>query len=501
MKKALSSLLTLAILLPLVLSMGVSSSAAVTSSEGKLPFTDVETTAWYYDSASFCYVNGIITGQGNTYTFAPTVQLSRAAFVVMLARVMKADLTEYTETYFIDVEADSWYGPSVIWSNEMGYVNGIGDGTNFGVTGKMTRQQFATMLYRILAKEGIEITVPENVLDKFKDKPQIGEWAEDAVKMIVASGVMQGTSETTFAPTGVVTRAQVSAAMMRFLKDVFYADCEHEIISASCTEGERCSKCGLIFTLPAGHQCDSLSCKDSGICNVCGEEVAADAGLHVYSKGDCVTPEKCSVCGDVRKEADGHKFVAATCTSPKKCTVCNATEGEALGHTTKLGICKRCNAEVFSSDYWRVAYYMTEKAVDNGDGTYEEGVIGEYINGDYDIGGVYYDANKGAFSLVYNYVWSSEGGMLTFIIDIPAKASSYSYVCIYSNDSGDEIYCYGEGTVNPVSKSLSMSYYQGDTSVKSSFRELSQQCLEDCIFYADEVIYDICGGSIAAFGF
>lgn len=108
------------------------------------------------------------------------------------------------------------------WSHEgldyciyRGYVAGTSAST-VSPTGVCTRAQLVSILYRM---QGEPTTVKGYELAKlrapFDDVPR-GQWYTDAIWWAKLTGVVAGTSATTFDPEGEITRAQVAAILMRF---------------------------------------------------------------------------------------------------------------------------------------------------------------------------------------------------------------------------------------------------------------------------------------------
>ena len=180
------------------------------------PFEDVKEGDWFYDAVMYCAGKGYVTGTSAT-TFNPTGKLTRAAFVVILARVAGADLSKYDESPFTDVAVGDWYGPAIIWAYENGYVNGLGDGTTFGPKNNMPRQQLATMFFRYAEKAGLDVEGRAD-LSVYTDGDKIASWAADACAWAVDAGLMKSTSTTSlvFAPLTTVTRAQAAQVFMNY---------------------------------------------------------------------------------------------------------------------------------------------------------------------------------------------------------------------------------------------------------------------------------------------
>ncbi len=109
---------------------------------------------------------------------------------------------------FSDVGADRWSASAIKYAVDRGYMNGVGDG-KFDPTGSLTRAMVATVLWR---REGAPApTAPSG----FVDVPA-GAWYADAVAWAKQTGVVNGMTETTFAPNAFITREQLATMLFRF---------------------------------------------------------------------------------------------------------------------------------------------------------------------------------------------------------------------------------------------------------------------------------------------
>jgi len=174
---------------------------------------------WYSEGVYYCAAKGYITGTDKG-EFNPNGKLTREQFVVILARVAGADLTQYTESPFADVvvkDSTMWYAPSVIWAYENEFVNGVGDGSKFGVGQNMTREQLATMFFRYAKANGVNVEAKADLSD-FADAAKVGSWAKEACEWAVEAGLIGSTSTTakTLAPQMTVTRAQAAKIFMSY---------------------------------------------------------------------------------------------------------------------------------------------------------------------------------------------------------------------------------------------------------------------------------------------
>ncbi|MBE6572896.1 MAG: S-layer homology domain-containing protein [Ruminococcaceae bacterium] len=524
MKKLLSLMLVIATLIPCIGAMATPVNAAVTSSNALLPFEDVPAGQWFAPHAEFCYANEVINGQGNTYTFAPNANLTRATFVVMLARVMKADLSSYNNTVFNDCPAGSWYTPSVMWAFNAGYANGTGNG-NFSPNKSMTREEAAVMFTRVL-KESEKQPALTNTASSYTDLNKVSNWALDGVKYIIDSGIMGSTStnKLVFSPKTIMTRAQIAKMINVFMVDYLNSWCVHRTrTEPSCVKGDWCRSCGIKFTLPLGHKCNSLSCVNGDTCTVCGEYVAADKGLHNYTKGSCTQAEKCTICGDIRKEAPGHNYSVATCTAPakcsrcgdikqnalghdytahtctsaKKCKRCGYQAAPALGHTTNYGICTRCNSEIFGSEYSRLCYYFYTEGLKSGNGIYYLKSTETLSDGSYGETKILYDINKTAFTIKYYIKKGTQESYVT--IDIPKKANLYNMtVDIYL--SGKNVVP-ASGTINPVTTVYDLDFYNYSSSSDAFVKDTIFTLVSNTVFTAEEMLNNFHSSGLHAFGF
>lgn len=119
--------------------------------------------------------------------------------------------------------------------------------------------------------------------------------------------------------------------------------CEHNYIIATCVSPRKCTKCGETKGSALGHDYSAATCTAAQKCKRCGETKGA-AINHVYSIATCTKPQTCTMCGATKGTVSSHTYSAATCTSPQKCTKCSATSGSALGHSYSGQYCTRCSA-------------------------------------------------------------------------------------------------------------------------------------------------------------
>ena len=176
-------------------------------------FTDVKMD-WTHDGIHFCVANGLMNGTSDT-TFEPDSNTARAMLVTVLYRLEGEP--EVGECTFSDIPEGEWYTDAVIWAAENKIVEGY-DG-RFDPTGDITREQFATILYRYAVYKGYDVTASAD-LSTFVDAEEISSWAKDAMQWAVGAGLINGKGENNLDPTGKATRAEMAAILYRFCENV-----------------------------------------------------------------------------------------------------------------------------------------------------------------------------------------------------------------------------------------------------------------------------------------
>ena len=167
--------------------------------KGAMSFADVAANSWYYDAVKYCFDNGLMNGVGED-KFAPSATTTRAMIWTVLARDAGVD----TST------GATWYEAGMKWAME----NKISDGT--GAENAITREQFATMLYRVAQSKGEGFSGSWYFPLSFDDATSISDWADEAMHWCVMKGILNG-SNNKLNPTDNASRAEVAAMLMRFL--------------------------------------------------------------------------------------------------------------------------------------------------------------------------------------------------------------------------------------------------------------------------------------------
>ena len=142
--------------------------------------------------------------------FQPDNLLSRGMVATVLYR-MAGSPAVTTASKFTDVKNDTWYYDVVKKVTEKGLMNGISE-TQFAPELNVTRAMFVTILYRAAGQP--EVATATNFADVTVDK-----YYAKAVAWANANGVVNGITESEFAPDNNITREQMVTILYRYAKN------------------------------------------------------------------------------------------------------------------------------------------------------------------------------------------------------------------------------------------------------------------------------------------
>ena len=172
-------------------------------------YDDVSPNAWYAVAVDEVSHRGIMTGTSDT-TFSPNAPLSRGMLATTLNR-LAGEPHSTAGLFFQDVEAGTWYIDSVIWCDEMGYMEGT-DPTHFSPSLPLTREQLATVLWRYVGKPPAALSS----ITSFADSGAVSVWAQGGVAWCVSAGLLNGKPNHLLDPKGTVTRAEMAQVLINY---------------------------------------------------------------------------------------------------------------------------------------------------------------------------------------------------------------------------------------------------------------------------------------------
>jgi tungstate transport system substrate-binding protein len=138
-------------------------------------------------------------------TFRPNAPVTRAEFVVALARSAGLDPVQSPTKTLKDLPASNWASPLVYAAMAKGWVTGYPDGT-FHPTANVTREESMALVARRMGFETRGMAT-HTVLDKVAGSEDLSQWAQTAAAACVQEGMVTDVTK----PTGAITRAQTAA--------------------------------------------------------------------------------------------------------------------------------------------------------------------------------------------------------------------------------------------------------------------------------------------------
>lgn len=178
------------------------------------PFYDVHAGDWFFGDVEYVVTNGLIGGASETM-FEPHSPMTRGMLVSVLAILANAELNEYANGGFADVDNEREYAAAVAWARENNIVYGIGNDL-FAPDAEIARQELAVILLRYIQSAGIDLNVTaQHVL--FADAEEIADYAEEAIQTLNKLGVIIGVGNNKINPKGFASVAEIAAILHRFL--------------------------------------------------------------------------------------------------------------------------------------------------------------------------------------------------------------------------------------------------------------------------------------------
>ncbi|PKM65513.1 MAG: hypothetical protein CVU95_15075 [Firmicutes bacterium HGW-Firmicutes-2] len=181
----------------------IQNSVSFTDSKGK----------WYNATVTEMASREIISGVGENM-FAGERAITRAEFTAIIVRAMGLPTNSTAAGAFSDVSANKWYYGAVGTAYEYGLVTGKGE-VQFDPTGNITRQEAMVILQR--SAKLTDFIGKTSILSAFSDSDSVDEWALEAAKWNVGSGLIMG-NKGQLRPTDNISRAETAAVILRLLQ-------------------------------------------------------------------------------------------------------------------------------------------------------------------------------------------------------------------------------------------------------------------------------------------
>lgn len=177
-------------------------------------FEDMKGAEWAKPAVNYLAEKKIVSGKSEK-EFCPSDYVNREEFVTMIIKAF--DFKIYADvSQFTDVNKEDWYYNYVLTAYQNEIVSGISD-DRFGAGEKITRQDMAAILFRVLNVK--QIKLPEiNAAAGFSDETEIADYAKEAVNVLQVRGIINGI-DNRFEPKSLATRAQAAQMIYQIIKE------------------------------------------------------------------------------------------------------------------------------------------------------------------------------------------------------------------------------------------------------------------------------------------
>ena len=176
------------------------------------PFSDVSTSAYYYEAVKRAQEKGITGGIGNGF-FGPNQPCTRAQIVTFLWRAAGSPVVNYAMN-MSDVPEGSYYAEAVRWALSEGITTGT-TGNTFSPDSECTRAQAVAFLFRYAASEAVTL---QELVSGFSDADSVPGYALPAMNWALAEEIVQGNGSKLM-PNDSCTRAQIVTFLFRAYQD------------------------------------------------------------------------------------------------------------------------------------------------------------------------------------------------------------------------------------------------------------------------------------------
>ena len=169
-------------------------------------FSDVNEKDWFYNDVMTAAQLGYVDGMGDG-TYQPSKTTTRAEFAKLLAAALGYDGSNDCDSVFPDIADDHWAKGAIAFCAERDIILGYEDG-EFKANKTITRQEVAIMLQRAFNLNG-------SAGDLYPDDAKIAGWAKAEVYNVKHAGLMKGDADTgNFRPTSTLNRAEAATILM-----------------------------------------------------------------------------------------------------------------------------------------------------------------------------------------------------------------------------------------------------------------------------------------------
>lgn len=176
-------------------------------------FKDVPSNYWANKEITWASDRGLMNGTTTT-TFNPTGKTLRGQMTAILYRYAGSPAVEQASVY-TDVTSANYYSDAAIWAvnNKIMEESRLASKT-MDAGDPISRAEFCTML--LMFSIYSDTYVPPSAGTLFTDTGDLSSTMQWAIEWANCSGIVNGTSTTTFNPHGSLTRAAAAAMLYRY---------------------------------------------------------------------------------------------------------------------------------------------------------------------------------------------------------------------------------------------------------------------------------------------
>lgn len=155
---------------------------------------------------------GVLSGVSDT-KFKGKLAINRAMLAQVLMTISKDKSVGFID--YEDIKGDEWYADAMTWALTHGIYKGYPDKT-VKATQKITRQEFASVIYNFIKEHNINMPKIKNF--NYKDQDQIASWALNQVKYLDEIGLVNGASTDNYNAKGTYTREELALTIYKIIK-------------------------------------------------------------------------------------------------------------------------------------------------------------------------------------------------------------------------------------------------------------------------------------------
>ncbi|NIK76977.1 endo-1,4-beta-xylanase [Paenibacillus castaneae] len=154
-------------------------------------FGDLQSVPWAKKAIEAMASRGIINGTSEN-AYDPNASIKRADFLSLLVRALELKGNNASVTMFSDVDSSAYYYDAVKIAVQLGIIQGTGNNL-FDPNSKISRQDMMVIAARA-AKAAGKALPTGGTLDAFSDEASVASYAKDSVAALVNAGIVQGSN-------------------------------------------------------------------------------------------------------------------------------------------------------------------------------------------------------------------------------------------------------------------------------------------------------------------